>query len=135
MPSAPGRERFTCAVTPSSRSCRVLRKPLFIASAITSVATPAATPTTASSVTSRSTAGLFGDRRYRRATSQANLIGFSPGLSGCARGRRDRIHFRTQQREQNDFADRMGIGEEHGEPVDADAHARRWRQAWASARI
>ena len=49
---------------------------MFIESAITSVVTPAATPITASSVTIRSTAGRFGERRYRSATSHSKLICF-----------------------------------------------------------
>jgi hypothetical protein len=57
MPPAPGRVNEMCAVTPSNRSCNVSRNPVFMDNAITSVATPAATPTIENSVTSRSTAG------------------------------------------------------------------------------
>src|SRR5271169_6061788 len=63
-----------CAVTPSNRSCNVSRNPVFIDNAITSVATPAATPTIENSVTSRSTAGRYGDRKYLRATNHSNRI-------------------------------------------------------------
>src|SRR5580700_6864692 len=66
--------RLTCAVTLSNLSRIAWRKPVFIESAMTSVVTPAATPTTASSVTIRSTAGRFGERRYRNATSHSNVI-------------------------------------------------------------
>jgi len=51
-------------------------KPVFMDNAITKVATPAATPTTENSVTSRSTAGRYGDRRYRCATNHSNRIVF-----------------------------------------------------------
>src|SRR5271155_1470524 len=75
--------RLTCAVTLSNLSRIAWRKPVFIESAITSVVTPAATPITASSVTMRSTAGRFGERRYRNATSHSNVIllhrSFQPG--------------------------------------------------------
>src|ERR1700676_950713 len=74
MPPDPGRVSETCAVTPSRRSCNVSRKPVFIESAITNVATPAATPTTEKSVTKRKTAGRYGDLRYRRATNHSNGI-------------------------------------------------------------
>ena len=63
-----------CAVTPSNRSCNVSRNPLFIASAITSVATPAATPTMEKTVTSRKIAGRCGDLRYLFATNHSKLI-------------------------------------------------------------
>src|SRR5271154_5330388 len=63
-----------CAVTLSSRSRIAWRNPVFIESAITRVVTPAATPITASKVTMRNTAGRFGDRRYRSATSHSKLI-------------------------------------------------------------
>ena len=43
-------------------------------SAITSVATPAATPRIENSVTSRSTAGRYGERKYRRATNHSNRM-------------------------------------------------------------
>src|ERR1700691_6286516 len=66
--------RYTCAVTLSSLSRIAWRKPVFIESAMTNVVTPAATPITASSVTIRSTAGRFGERRYRSATSHSNVI-------------------------------------------------------------
>src|SRR5271169_4648314 len=74
MPSVPMGLRLTCAVTLSNLSRIAWRKPVFIESAITSVVTPAATPITASSVTMRSTAGRFGERRYRNATSHSNVI-------------------------------------------------------------
>src|SRR5580704_8661984 len=66
--------RFTCAVTLSSRSRIAWRNPVFMDSAITNVVTPAATPTTASSVTIRNTAGRLGERKYRSATSHSNVI-------------------------------------------------------------
>src|SRR6266446_9755982 len=78
MPPEPGRVSEICAVTPSSRSCSVSRKPVFIESAITSVATPAATPIIENRVTSRSTAGRYGDRKYRCATNHSNRIGGRP---------------------------------------------------------
>src|ERR1700683_1405299 len=74
MPFAPMGLRLTCAVTLSNLSRIAWRNPVFIESAITSVVTPDATPTTASSVTIRSTAGRFGERRYRSATSHSNVI-------------------------------------------------------------
>src|ERR1700676_30191 len=74
MPPAPGRMSLTCAVTPNSRSCSVSRKPVFIDNAITSVATPAPTPSTEKAVTRRNTAGRYGDRRYRLATNHSNRI-------------------------------------------------------------
>src|SRR6267378_3527365 len=74
----PGRVRETWAVTPSNRSCSVSRKPVFIESAITSVATPAATPIMEKSVTNRRTAGRYGDRRYRCATNHSKRIGGRP---------------------------------------------------------
>src|SRR5271155_992219 len=74
MPPEPGRVKEICAVTPSNRSCNVSRNPVFIDNAITSVATPAATPTIENSVTSRSTAGRYGDRKYLRATNHSNRI-------------------------------------------------------------
>src|SRR5277367_5443098 len=74
MPPDPGRVKEMCAVTPSKRSCSVSRNPVFMDNAITNVATPAATPTTENSVTSRSTAGRYGDRKYLRATNHSNRI-------------------------------------------------------------
>src|SRR5258708_40375946 len=47
-------------------------------SAITSVATPAATPIIENSVTNRRTAGRYGDRRYRCATNHSKRIGRRP---------------------------------------------------------
>src|SRR6266849_3289973 len=74
MPPVPALLSETCAVTPSSRSCSVSRKPVFIDNAITSVATPAETPSTEKAVTRRNTAGRYGDRRYRLATNHSNRI-------------------------------------------------------------
>src|SRR5271165_6070159 len=70
----PGLVSETCAVTPNNRSCSVSRNPVFIDSAITSVATPAATPRIENKVTSRRTAGRYGDRKYRRATNHSNRM-------------------------------------------------------------
>ena len=127
--------RLTCAVTLSRRSRIACRKPVFIESAITSVVTPAATPITASSVTSRSTAGRFGERRYRSATSHSNVIWFSPAPVRRRRCRRTAPRASAasarKQREQNHFPDRMRIGEQHHQPVDADSFAGRGRQAVA----
>ena len=114
---------------------------MFIESAITSVVTPAATPITASSVTSRSTAGRFGDRRYRSATSHSNAHLFLPPASASLAEpggyfcRAALARFRAQQRKQNHFADRVRIREQHHQPVDSDAFAGRRRQAVASARM
>src|SRR6266849_2942057 len=78
MPPEPGRVSDTCAVTPSKRSCKVSRKPVFMAKATTSVATPAATPITENAVTRRNTAGRCGDRKYRLATNHSNFMLDSP---------------------------------------------------------
>jgi hypothetical protein len=47
---------------------------VFMESAMTKVVTPAATPTMASSVTIRKTAGRLGDLKYRSATNHSNVI-------------------------------------------------------------
>src|SRR6266481_7983424 len=128
MPPAPGLVSDTCAVTPSKRSCSVSRKPVFIARAITSVATPAATPITENAVTRRSTAGRYGDRKYRLATNHSNFMLNSSGLRALLRtGRR----LRAQLREQNNVADGRRVRKEHGQTVDADAFARGRRHAVA----
>src|SRR5215813_730115 len=139
MPPVPGRVNETCAVTPSKRSCSVSRNPVFIASAITSVATPAATPITENSVTSRSTAGRYGDLRYRRATNHSNRIANRLlGLSGsCARSgpvtcpRRRRLPFalRPKQRKENDVPNRLRVGQQHRQPVYANSLSSRRRHA------
>src|ERR1700677_1020913 len=85
MPFAPMGLRLTCAVTLSNLLRIAWRNPVFIESAITSVVTPDATPTTASSVTIRSTAGRFGERRYRNATSHSNVILFHRSFQPAAR--------------------------------------------------
>src|SRR5208283_1823486 len=122
MPPGPGRVRDMCAVTPKSFSWRVSRNPLFIASAITSVATPALTPTIENSVTSRSTAGRLGDRRYLRATNHANPMARRPLLPhavGCVIG--NGIGFGAQERKENDIANRMRVRQKHRQAVDSDA--------------
>src|SRR5215831_7599151 len=105
MPPEPGRVRETCAVTPRSRSCNVSRKPVFIASATTKVATPAATPTIENRVTRRRTAGRYGDLRYRRATNHSNLIGKSRLLGFSGSGLL-RLSLRPEQRKKNHVANR-----------------------------
>src|SRR6266446_4758478 len=128
MPPAPGLVSDTCAVTPSKRSCSVSRKPVFIARAITSVATPAATPITENAVTRRNTAGRYGDRKYRLATNHSNLMLNSSGRAALLRiGWR----FRAQLWEQNDVADGRRVREEHRQAIDADAFARGRRHAIA----
>src|SRR6202048_3408192 len=106
MPAAPGLLSDTCAVTPSKRSCSVSRNPVFIARAITKVATPAATPITEKAVTKRSTAGRYGDRKYRLATNHSNFMLNSSGLCALLR---IRWRFRPQLREQYDVADGRGV--------------------------
>src|SRR6266404_4042494 len=128
MPPAPGLVSDTCAVTPSKRSCSVSRKPVFIARAITSVATPAATPITENAVTRRSAAGRYGDRKYRLATNHSNFMLNSSGLRALLRtGRR----LRAQLREQNNVTDGRRVREEHRQAIDADAFARGGRHAVA----
>src|ERR1700687_4930329 len=128
MPPAPGLVSDTCAVTPSKRSCSTSRNPVFMARAITSVATPAASPITENAVTRRSTAGRYGDRKYRLATNHSNFMLNSLRLAALLRiGWR----FRTQLREQNDVADRRRVRQEHRQTIDADAFARGRRHAVA----
>src|SRR5258707_12867004 len=128
MPPAPGLVSDTCAVTPSQRSCSVSSKPVFIARAITSVATPAGTPITENAVTRRSTAGRYGDRKYRLATNHSNFMLNSSGLRALLRtGRR----LRAQLREQNNVADGRRGRKEHGQTVAAAAFARARRRAVA----
>src|SRR6266481_2795660 len=144
MPPEPGRVSEMCAVTPSKRSCSVSRNPVFIASAITSVATPAITPRMLNAVTSRSTAGRFGDRKYRRATNHSNRIrktrlsavtfGFHLGFA------RSRLYaawcFGTKLREQDDVADGMRIGEQHRQAIDSNSFARRrWQTVAKCANV
>src|SRR6266404_5995598 len=128
MPPAPGLVIETWAVTPSRRSCSVSRNPVFIASAITNVATPAATPITENAVTRRSTAGRYGDRKYRLATNHSNFMLNSSGLRPLLR---IRWRLRPQLREQNDVTDGGRVRKEHRQAVDADAFARRRRHAMA----
>src|SRR6202453_5479577 len=85
MPFAPMGLRVACGVTLTNLSGIAWRNPVFIESAITSVVTPDAPPTTASSVTIRSTAGRFGERRYRNATSHSNVILFHRSFQPAAR--------------------------------------------------
>src|ERR1700738_957467 len=110
MPPVPGLERETCEVTPSKRSCNVSRNPVFMAKAMTKVATPAATPTTENAVTKRSTAGRYGDRKYRLATNHSNFMLNSSGLRPLLR---IRWRFRPQLREQYDVADGRRVRKEH----------------------
>src|SRR3984885_4250803 len=91
--------RFTCAVTLSNLSRIAWRKPVFIESAITSVVTPAATPTTASSVTIRNTAGRFGERRYRNATSHSNVILLHRSFHPAASLQPRRPRYATREKE------------------------------------
>src|SRR5215470_178463 len=110
MPPDPGRVRETWAVTPSRRSSRVSRKPVFMASATTRVATPAATPRTLKTVTRRRTTGRFGDRRYRLATNQAKSIAQRRSAAVAfgfplAAG----VGFGPQLRKQDDVADGMRV--------------------------
>src|SRR5260221_14476687 len=128
MPPAPGLVIETWAVTPSRRSCRVSRNPVFIAKAITNVATPAATPITENAVTRRSTAGRYGDRKYRLATNHSNFMLNSSGLRPLLR---IRWRFRPQLREQNYVADRRRVGKDHRHAIHADPFARRRRHAVA----
>src|SRR5258708_16084534 len=128
MPPAPRLVSDTCAVTPSKGSWSVSGRPVFMARAITSVATPAATPITENAVTRRSTAGRYGDRKYRLATNHSNFMLNSSGLRALLRtGRR----LRAQLREQNNVADGRRVRKEHGQTVDADAFARGRRHAVA----
>src|SRR6266478_6161734 len=126
MPPAPRLVSDTCAVTPSKRSCSVSRKPVFIARAITSVATPAATPITENAVTRRSTAGRYGDRKYRLATNHSNFMLNSSRLRALPR---IRWRFRAQLRKQNYVADGRRVRKEHVQTVDADALTLRTRPA------
>src|SRR5713101_3437444 len=124
MPPAPGLLSDTCAVTPSKRSCSVSRNPVFIARAITSVATPI----TENAVTRRSTVGRYGDRKYRLATNHSNFMLNSSRLAALLRiGWR----FRAQLWEQNYVADGRRVREEHRQTIDADALARSRRHAVA----
>src|SRR6266852_1359070 len=128
MPPAPGLLSDTCAVTPSKRSCSVSRNPVFIARAITSVFFPTATPITENAVTRRSTAGRYGDRRYRLATNHSKFMLNSSGLAALLRiGWR----FRAQLWEQNDVPYGRRVREEHRQTIDADAFARSRRHAVA----
>src|ERR1700675_302730 len=119
--------RFTCAVTPSSRSRMACRKPVFIDKAITNVVTPAATPTTASSVTIRKTAGRFGDRKYRNATSHSNVISSQGLLWNLLRGVRRTLYATTE---------RVQPRVSHGNPSAASPAGRfpRLPRQWAAAR-
>src|SRR5579859_4085021 len=126
MPLPPGLVSDTCAVTPSSRSCSVSRNPVFMDSAITSVATPAATPITENAVTSRSTAGRYGDRRYLRATNHSNFI--ASAVCGLLRSP---CRLRPQLREQNHIADRRRVRKQHGQAINADPFPCRRRHAVA----
>src|ERR1700737_2626329 len=130
MPLAPGLLSDTCAVTPSKRSCSVSRNPVFIDRAITRVATPAATPITENAVTKRSTAGRYGDRRYRLATNHSNFMLDSSGFRALLR---IRWSFRAQLGKQNDVADGRRVRKEHRQAIDADAFARRRGQPGAPA--
>src|SRR6202451_2424829 len=89
--------RFTCAVTLRSLSRIACRKPVFIERAITSVVTPAATPITASSVTIRKTAGRFGERKYRSATSHSNVILLHRSSRRQAALQRHRLRFAARE--------------------------------------
>src|SRR5215470_2974502 len=106
MPPEPGLVSDTCAVTPSNRSWRVSRNPVFIASAITSVATPAATPITEKAVTKRKTAGRYGDRRYRLATNHSNRIEKEEYVTRCWLRKR---RFRWIQAEAAETESRRGL--------------------------
>src|SRR5258707_8700465 len=119
MPPAPGLVIQTWAVTPSRRSCSVSRNPVFIASAITNVATPAATPITENAVTRRSTAGRYGDRKYRLATNHSNFMLNSSGLRPLLR---IRWRLRPQLREQNDVTDGGRVRKEHRQAVRSEEH-------------
>src|SRR5580700_4029332 len=132
MPPVPGLASDICAFTPRRRSCSVSRNPVFIESAITSVATPAATPTTENAVTKRNTAGRYGDRRYRLATNHSNRMEGSKDTSRAVRfGSRLFANFRPKQRKENNVADRRRIGQQHRQAVDANAFSRRGRHAIA----
>src|SRR6202451_2692750 len=74
MPFAPMGLRLTCAVTLSNLSRIAWRNPGFIETQISIVVTRDPPPPAASSVPIRSTAGRFGERRYRNATSHSNVI-------------------------------------------------------------
>src|ERR1700682_5918426 len=119
MPPAPGLVSDTCAVTPNKRSCNVSRNPVFIARAITNVATPAATPITENAVTRRSTAGRYGDRKYRLATNHSNFMLNSSGLRALLR-----IRFRPQLRKQNDVANRRRVSKKNRQTIDTYAFSR-----------
>src|ERR1039457_65919 len=74
MPSSFTRISCTCALDPSSRSCRSRFMPLVMASAMTSAATPAATPAMEMVVTTRTTACRRLALRYRVARKSSNRI-------------------------------------------------------------
>src|SRR5258708_30029142 len=104
-------------------------------SAMTSVATPAATPITENSVTRRSTAGRYGERRYRPATNHSNRMG---GRIASSHPQEDTLRavcfgsgvfvpLRPKQGKENNVADRRGIREQHRQAVYADAFARSGR--------
>src|ERR1700737_4053216 len=122
MPPAPGLVIDTWAVTPSRRSCSVSRNPVFIARAITNVATPAPTPITENAVTRRSTVGRYGDRRYRLATNHSNFMlapsGFRAllGMRWSSRGKLGK---------KNEGGDGRRVQKEHRQAIDAYAFARR----------
>src|SRR5580692_5935618 len=106
-------------------------------SAITSVATPAATPRIENKVTSRSTAGRYGERKYRRATNHSNRMDESHERKDTLRAARFGSgvlpRLCTEQRKKNDVAYRLRIGEQHRQPINADAFAGRWRHAVAKS--
>src|SRR5579872_1875280 len=73
-PSLWMRSKLMCEVEPSRRSCRSCRNPLFIASAMTSDATPAATPAMEMAVMIPMKACRRFARRYRLAMKSSKRI-------------------------------------------------------------
>src|ERR1700724_3163263 len=108
MPSGPIGFRFTWAVTLTKRSRIASRKPAFMERAMRSVVTPAAIRM------------LFGvSARWGTPLRRRGGPGFG--------------RFGAQERKQNDFANRVGVGEQHHDPIDSDSLARRGRQAVAKS--
>src|SRR4030042_2746104 len=87
--------------------------PVMRAMAMTRAATPMAMPATEIRVMTEMKACFLLAVRYRRATNSSKLMGL----------------FRPQEGEENDLPDRLPVGQDHRQPVDADALPARRRQS------
>src|SRR5262245_25602793 len=101
-----------CAVDPTMRFRSSLWTPVISASAMTSAMTPTPTPRIETAEISEMNACLRRAVRYRRAMNHSNDIGA-----------------RSQERKQNDVANRGTVCQQHDEPINSDAFAAGRRQA------